>query len=55
VGKKDLADKEFQVHKQLYEQHLAEADKQRSEIKQFVHSMKGTTTNSGQQTVNSQQ
>ncbi|MBZ5668712.1 MAG: tetratricopeptide repeat protein [Acidobacteriia bacterium] len=41
VGKKDLADKEFQVHKQLYEQHLADIDKQRSEIRQFVYSLKG--------------
>jgi tetratricopeptide (TPR) repeat protein len=41
VGKKDLAEKEFQLHKQLYEQHLAEIDKQRSEIRQFVYSMKG--------------
>jgi tetratricopeptide (TPR) repeat protein len=41
VGKRDLAEKEFQLHKQLYEQHLAEIDKQRSEIQQFVYSMKG--------------
>jgi tetratricopeptide (TPR) repeat protein len=41
LGKKDLAEKEFQLHKQLYEQHLAEIDKQRSEIQQFVYSMKG--------------
>jgi tetratricopeptide (TPR) repeat protein len=41
VGKKDLADKEFQIHKQLYDQHLADTDKRRSEIKQFVYSMKG--------------
>ena len=41
LGKKDLADKEFQIHRQLYEQNLAETDKQRSEIKQFVYSMKG--------------
>jgi tetratricopeptide (TPR) repeat protein len=40
VGKKDLAEKEFQLHKQLYEQRLAEDDKQRSEIRQFVYSMK---------------
>jgi tetratricopeptide (TPR) repeat protein len=40
VGKKDLAEKEFQLHKQLYEQHLAEDDKRRSEIRQFVYSMK---------------
>jgi len=41
LGKEDLAEKEFQIHKQLYEQHLAEVDKQRSEIQQFVYSMKG--------------
>ena len=40
VGKKDLAEKEFQLHKQFYEQHLAEDDKRRSEIRQFVYSMK---------------
>jgi tetratricopeptide (TPR) repeat protein len=40
LGKNDLAEKEFQLHKQLYEQHLAEIDKQRSEIQQFVYSMK---------------
>jgi formyltetrahydrofolate synthetase len=40
LGKKDLADKEFQVLQQLYEQHLAEVDKERSEIQQFVYSMK---------------
>src|SRR5208283_4917454 len=41
LGKKELADKEFQLHKQLYERHLADVDKQRSEILQFVYSMKG--------------
>ncbi len=41
LGEKDQAEKEFQVHKQLYAQHLAEVDKQRSEIQQFVSSMKG--------------
>jgi tetratricopeptide (TPR) repeat protein len=40
LGEKDLGEKEFQLHKQLYEQHLAEVDKQRSEILQFVYSMK---------------
>jgi Tfp pilus assembly protein PilF len=40
LGKKELADKEFQLHKQLYERHLADVDKQRSEILQFVYSMK---------------
>ncbi|MGD1157416.1 MAG: tetratricopeptide repeat protein [Terriglobia bacterium] len=41
VGNKDLADKEFRLHQQLYERHLADVDKQRSEIRQFVYSMKG--------------
>jgi len=42
LGQKELAQREFQLHHQLYEQHLADVDKQRSEIKQFVYSMKGT-------------
>ena len=41
LGKKDLAQKEFQLHRQSYAQHLAEDDKRRSEIRQFVYSMKG--------------
>ncbi len=41
LGTQDLAEKEFKLHKQFYEQHLAEVDKQRSEIQQFVYSMKG--------------
>jgi len=41
LGEKDLGEKEFQIHRQLYEQHLADVDKQRSEILQFVYSMKG--------------
>ncbi len=36
-----LAQKEFQLHQQSYEQHLADIDKRRSEIRQFVYSMKG--------------
>ena len=40
LGEKELAEKEFQLHKELYEQHLEEVDKQRSEIQQFVYSMK---------------
>lgn len=42
LGQKELAQKEFQVHQRLYEQDLAAEDKQRSEIQQFVYSMKGT-------------
>lgn len=46
LGEKALADKEFQVHKQLYDQHLAEIDRQRSEIQQFVYSMQGADSGS---------
>jgi len=44
LGQKELADKEFQVHQRLYQQQLADEDKQRSEIKQFVYSMKGASS-----------
>jgi len=37
VGKKDLAQKEFEVYQQLRAQHLAEADKERAEVQQFVY------------------
>ncbi len=40
LGQVDLAQKEFQIHQKLYEEHLAEVDKQRAEIKQFVYSAK---------------
>lgn len=40
LGRKDLAQKEFEIHQQLYDQHLAEVDRQRAEIKQFVYSAK---------------
>jgi hypothetical protein len=43
LGQKDVAQHEFQLHQRLYEQYLAEDDKQRSEIEQFVYSMKGTS------------
>jgi tetratricopeptide (TPR) repeat protein len=40
LGRKELAQKELQVHQQLYERQLAETDKQRAELKQFVLSAK---------------
>jgi tetratricopeptide (TPR) repeat protein len=40
LGQQELAGKEFEIHQQLYQRHLAEVDKQRSEIKQFVYSAK---------------
>jgi len=40
LDQKELAQKEFQIHQRLYERHLAEVDKQRTEIRQFVYSLK---------------
>jgi tetratricopeptide (TPR) repeat protein len=36
LDQKDLAQKEFQIHQQLYQQHLADWDNQQEEIRQFV-------------------
>jgi cytochrome c-type biogenesis protein CcmH/NrfG len=41
TGKKDLAQEEFTIYQKLREQHLADLDKQRAEIRQFVYSAKG--------------
>jgi tetratricopeptide (TPR) repeat protein len=43
-GEKDRAQKEFQVYQQLRQQHLADLDKQRAEIRQFVLSEKDGST-----------
>jgi tetratricopeptide (TPR) repeat protein len=43
VGEKDLAQKEFEVYKQLDAQHLSDLEKQRAEVRQFVHSEKQTS------------
>jgi tetratricopeptide (TPR) repeat protein len=40
AGRKDLAQEEFAVYQKLREQHLADLDKQRAEIRQFVYSAK---------------
>jgi len=40
TGAKDRAQKEFEVYQKLREQHLADLDKQRAEIRQFVYSEK---------------
>jgi tetratricopeptide (TPR) repeat protein len=40
LGQQDLAQKELRLHQQLYERQLAEVDKRRAEIKQFVLSAK---------------
>jgi tetratricopeptide (TPR) repeat protein len=45
VGKKDQAQKEFAVYQRLRAQHMAEVDKERAEVKQFVYAAKtGTST-----------
>ncbi len=40
TGQKDRAQEQFQVYQRLREQHLADLDKQRAEIRQFVYSAK---------------
>ena len=40
TGKKEQAQQQFQVYQQLRAQHLAEVDKQRADIRQFVYSAK---------------
>ena len=40
AGEKDRAQQQFQVYQQLRAQHMAEIDKQRADIRQFVYSAK---------------
>jgi tetratricopeptide (TPR) repeat protein len=40
TGEKDRAQQQFQVYQQLRAEHLAEVDKQRADIRQFVYSAK---------------
>ena len=40
LGQKDKAQPQFQVYQQLRSQHLADLDKQRAEVRQFVYSEK---------------
>ena len=40
TGKKELAQQEFAIYQKLREQHLADLDKQRAEIRQFVYAAK---------------
>jgi tetratricopeptide (TPR) repeat protein len=44
TGEKDRAQEQFQVYQKLREQHLADLDKQRAEIRQFVFSEKDSPT-----------
>lgn len=40
IGQKDRAQEEFAIYQKIREQHLADLDKQRAEIRQFVYSAK---------------
>jgi cytochrome c-type biogenesis protein CcmH/NrfG len=40
TGQKDRAQEEFAIYQKIREQHLAELDKQRAEIRQFVYTAK---------------
>ena len=40
VGQKDRAQQEFAVYQKLQAQHMAEVDKERAEVQQFVYSAK---------------
>src|SRR5205823_13388343 len=44
TGEKDRAQQQFHVYQRLREQHLADLDKQRAEIRQFVYSAKDSPT-----------
>jgi tetratricopeptide (TPR) repeat protein len=44
VGQKDDAQKEFAVYQKLRAAHLAEIDKERAEVQQFVYSEKGSAS-----------
>jgi len=44
TGEKQRAEEQFQIYQRLRAQHLAELDKQRAEIRQFVYSAKDTLT-----------
>jgi len=44
LGNKDQAQKEFQLHQQLYQRHLADTDKRQEEVRQFVYSVKSVPT-----------
>jgi tetratricopeptide (TPR) repeat protein len=44
TGQKDQAQKEFEVYQKLRAEHLAEVDKERAEVQQFVYSEKAATS-----------
>jgi tetratricopeptide (TPR) repeat protein len=44
TGEKDRAQEQFQVYQKLREQHVADLDKQRAEVRQFVYAAKDNST-----------
>ena len=44
TGQKDMAQKEFEVYQRLRAQHLAEVDKERAEVQQFVYAEKAASS-----------
>ena len=44
VGNKASAQKEFDIYQKLRAEHLAEVDKERAEVQQFVYSSKTATS-----------
>jgi len=44
TGEKDFAQEQFHVYQNLREQHLADLDKQRAEVRQFVYAAKDAST-----------
>jgi tetratricopeptide (TPR) repeat protein len=45
VGQKDRAQKEFEIYQKLRAEHLAEIDKERAEVQQFVYAAKAAASN----------
>jgi hypothetical protein len=43
AGQKDHAQQEFQTFQQLQAHHMAEVDKERAEVQQFVYDTNSTT------------
>jgi tetratricopeptide (TPR) repeat protein len=44
TGKRDAAQEQFQVSQKIHEQNLADLEKQRAEIRQFVYAAKDSPT-----------
>ncbi|MGH9566981.1 MAG: hypothetical protein ACRD4I_13415, partial [Candidatus Angelobacter sp.] len=47
TSQKDVAQKQFKIYQEQRAEHLAELDKQRAEIRQFVYSEKNSQLHQG--------